>query len=250
MREAAEALDDRAMAMRVVEHVGVLGRCRGEPGEQAHRLVLHRQALGVLERQVDEGAHERRQRFVLARADHPARRGERARIAGERARRAAKRIARELVEQEDLRERRSAASRPTPSSSPRRARSIERAEALADRGVERVVLREPRLRCVPMVGAVRRAEPEVEHRLRLAGRRLAHRALRRKPARVRSRPSARRRRPRRSPSCRLTCSCMLRCGERRRAPGSARTGTSQASTLPARRDPRGERRPTTPARRG
>ena len=87
VREAAEALDHGAMTMR---RSRACRRARGasldEPGEEADRLVLHRQPFGMLEGQVDEAAHERRQRLVLARADHAARRGERARVAGERSR--------------------------------------------------------------------------------------------------------------------------------------------------------------------
>ena len=50
----AEALDHVAMTMRVVEHVACSGASRTSSREEADRLVLHRQPLGVLERQVDE----------------------------------------------------------------------------------------------------------------------------------------------------------------------------------------------------
>src|SRR5207245_2565938 len=103
-----------------------------------------RHALGVLERQVREGTHQRWQRLVLARADHPARRGERARIARERSRRAAEGVASELVEQNDLRQRRPRRVAPRlqlPAQGP----LDERAEAIANARVEGRVLAEPGL---------------------------------------------------------------------------------------------------------
>ena len=71
----------------------------------SQRLLLNRQALGVFEGQVGEGALLRRQCLVLACRHHRLRRGERARVAGEGARRAAPGVAGELVEQDDLCER-------------------------------------------------------------------------------------------------------------------------------------------------
>src|SRR5436190_13414586 len=231
MRESAEALDHLAMTMRVIEHVRQLWRLAHELGEKPDRLVLHRQPLGVLEGQVDERAHERRQRLVLARADHPARRGEGACIACKRPRAAAKSIAGELVEQEDLRQRRARLVAPGLELAAQRPLD-ERAEVLANGGVESRVLHEPGLARAAEFAAAGRAEPEVQHGAGFARPRLAHRGSadkRRGWISTERLPSA----TQTMPSCRLTWSCMLRWASK----ASSRLcseGTSHASTLPAR----------------
>ena len=237
VREAAEALDHRAMPMRVVEHRRLLGRFADEPREQADRLVLHRQAL----------RHARTAGRRIARMNGGSASSWRAptiRLAAASARaspanaraRAAKGVARELVEQEDLRQRTGAASSAQASSSPRSARSIERAEALADRRVERGVLGEPGLARAAVLGAAGRAEPEVEDRVGRRWRggrssRLAPTSRRGWISTERS-PSA----TQTMPSCRLTCSCMLRCASAASAAALLGRRSATPSTLPARVD--------------
>lgn len=64
--------------VRVGQHVGHRRCCGGEADEEPHGFVLHRDALGVLERLVDERALLGPQRLVLARADHRGRGAQRA----------------------------------------------------------------------------------------------------------------------------------------------------------------------------
>ena len=70
MRKSSEAIDEDAVPVGVRQHVLELGGGGGQAREKSYRLVLHGQALGMLERHVDEGTHERRQAFILTRADH------------------------------------------------------------------------------------------------------------------------------------------------------------------------------------
>src|SRR6185295_7232870 len=134
---------------------------------------------------VGEGAHQRRQLLVPARADERARRGERLCISGERAPVAAERVARELVEHDDAGERAFGCRRPGIELATQRPLD-RRAEALGDAAVEVLVLDEPRLALRAMLGAAGRAEPEVEHVLRAdcARSRVAHR-----PPPIRSTPT-------------------------------------------------------------
>ena len=111
----------------------------------------------MLERHVQEPALVAVERAILAGVDGGLRRRERLRIAGERARRVAERVARELVEQEDARERAAWCRRPVAVSACER-RLDRRAEARTDLGVERGILAEP-----GGARSVRRgAEPERE----------------------------------------------------------------------------------------
>jgi hypothetical protein len=96
----------------------------------------------VLERHVDEGSHEGRERFVLARTDGLGGSGERARVAGKCSRRATKGIARELVEHDDPGQRRVRFVGPGIELAAQRLLD-GRAEVLAHRSVEGLVLDPP-----------------------------------------------------------------------------------------------------------
>src|SRR4051812_24492954 len=96
----------------------------------------------MLEREVDEAALERREREILLPANPRARRIEGARVAGEGARGVAEGVARELVEQEDARERALGSRGPCVELAAQRALD-ERAEARGDLRIERRVLAPP-----------------------------------------------------------------------------------------------------------
>ena len=156
----------------------------------------------------------------------------RASPANERAR-AAKGVAGELVEEEDLRQRRSAARRPRPRARRAgRARSARRS-ARGSAASKASSLANQALRALPysaLPGAPNQKSSTASASLAVG---VAHRALaptsRRGWISTERSPSA----TQTMPSCRLTCSCMLRCASK----ASSRLcsdGTSQASTLPAR----------------
>jgi len=103
VRVAAEARDDVEMLLRPRQRLGEpFGR---QLAEQAQRFVLVGHLLGVLERQVGEPALERRQLQVAAVGDQLPGDRQRRGIAGERTRAVAVHVARELVEQQDQRQR-------------------------------------------------------------------------------------------------------------------------------------------------
>jgi hypothetical protein len=141
-------------------------RCLCEAREQAHRLVLHRDALGMFERQVDEGALLGRERFVLARAHHRGRGAQRARITGERARRVAQGVAGELVEQQDVGERAVRLGCPADELAAQRTFD-QRGETLGDVAVGRRALLEPHRAQRATLGVAFGREPEVDDRLRI-----------------------------------------------------------------------------------
>ena len=210
MREAAEALDHRAMPMRIVEHRRQLRRCRHEPGEEADRLVLHRQAFGMLERQVGEGAHATAAALRPG-ASRPARSPRRAPAHRRRTRARSPRKALRVNWSSSRMRARAPARRRRPGVELAAQRPLDgRAEALDDAAIERRVLDEPDLARAAVLGAARRAEPEVEHVLRPDRRRRRRRSSALQPLRSRSAPSARRRTTKTAPSWRFTCSCMLR----------------------------------------
>ena len=76
-----------------------------ERGEQQQRLALVAQILAMLERHVEEAAPLRRHAVVIAALDRALGDGERQRIGRELIGMAAEHVARELVEQDDRRER-------------------------------------------------------------------------------------------------------------------------------------------------
>jgi hypothetical protein len=89
VREAAEARDHAAVAVRIVEHVVEAGVFGGQRREQLDGALLHEGVLGVLERHVDEGALQRRQFLVGAAVGQLARGHQGQRVAGEGLRRVA-----------------------------------------------------------------------------------------------------------------------------------------------------------------
>ena len=98
MRKASEADDHLAVAMRKVD-VARHRRIFAHGFEQADGLVLVRQRLAVLERQVDEGAGDIGQLPVQAPRHHIARQRQRLSVGGESLGRTAEQIARELIAQ-------------------------------------------------------------------------------------------------------------------------------------------------------
>src|SRR5882672_9576107 len=96
MREAAETLDDLAVALRIAQQIGAEGRAQ-LAGEA---LVVER--FAVFKGEIGEQALVRRQ-FRRAR-QQPARRRSRRRIGGESAGLAAKHVAGKLVKENDQRE--------------------------------------------------------------------------------------------------------------------------------------------------
>src|SRR5262245_44788016 len=163
MREAAEARDDVVMALRPLREAGERGLVALELREQPQRLALHREVLGVLERQVDELALHAGEPAVATAGHQRARRRERASVARERARGAAKDVARELVEHDDLRQRADWHRGPVFELA-REGALDQRTEASAALGVERRILDEPLVARRAVQRIVGRAEPEVEHR--------------------------------------------------------------------------------------
>ena len=112
-----------------------------------------------------------------------------------------------------------------------RARSARRSARGSSRRTPSSLV-EPDVARAAVLGAARRAEPEVEDGVGLGSRRGAHRRSlesRRGWISTERVPSA----TQTIPSCRLICSCMLRSASKDRA-RLCSEGTSQASTLPAR----------------
>src|SRR3981189_376267 len=104
MRKAAEAANHLRVALRPIERSGETG-FRRQCAEQGERTLLHRRILAVLERHVQKPALRWRELTIESARDRILRGGERALIAGERLGGTAKRIARELIEQDHARER-------------------------------------------------------------------------------------------------------------------------------------------------
>src|SRR3954453_12834278 len=102
MREAAEFANDLTMAIRVIGRLvtEIAAQCL----EQADRLILVREILGMFERQVDEDPLDGGERRVEAGGDHAARDVPGVRVGGERLGRTPEHIARQLIEQYDQRE--------------------------------------------------------------------------------------------------------------------------------------------------
>src|SRR5688572_21694832 len=100
MREPAELADDRVMLARPT-----VGICTGQRLMQAHRDLLVLEILGMLEGQVEKETQQRIDLRVVLGGDGLPREIARERIGGVSVRRAAEDVARNLVEQQQQRER-------------------------------------------------------------------------------------------------------------------------------------------------
>src|SRR3982750_3381120 len=140
MRKAAEALHDFGVALRPPQGVGQSVAC--EPGEELERARLDRSTFRMLKRHVEKPPLEERELAIRTLRHGPVRGGERFDIARECARRAAKRIARELIEEQHARDASARGRRPLPIAAGER-KINGCAEALADLAIERIVLAEP-----------------------------------------------------------------------------------------------------------
>jgi hypothetical protein len=153
--EAAEADDDVAVDDHPLGHLGI--RCLGG---QRQALVLVGQVLRVLERQQHELPHRRRHGQVPAVRRGSPRDGAGLGVGGEGVGGSAVEVARELVEQQEQRQR--PLGRPGPGVElAARGAVMVRLEAFADRRIEDVVLG------VPLLGA--RFGPEAEDVVRRRG---------------------------------------------------------------------------------
>ena len=156
MREAAEARDNVAMVPPVAL-VLLVGRL----GEQRHRHLLVGQRLGVMERRVEEGAHRRLERHLVAARHGDARRHQRRGIAAIGLDRLAVDVPRELVAEDDQRQR--PVRRVGPGRELARHGALDQAaEALADLGVEGGCALPPDLAPLAVLGMAEREVPEIE----------------------------------------------------------------------------------------
>ena len=119
MRIATESAHDHRVLLGPLQRRPVTG-VAGELPEKLERTLLDREILAVLERQVAEPSLELVEAAIVACLDRALRQPERESVSRERAWRVAEHVARELVEQEDARQR-AARSR-----APRRESSAER----------------------------------------------------------------------------------------------------------------------------
>ena len=106
MRKASEALDDRAVSLGVVEHLGegflqLLRRLAQQPPAGGHRFLLHLATLGVLQRHVEEDPLHRIERGICPRLHARERERERLLVEIEGACAAPEHVARKLVEDDD-----------------------------------------------------------------------------------------------------------------------------------------------------
>ncbi len=101
--EAAELVDDIAVAVGVID--GQFAQRLAEGFEQADRLVLGRQVLGMFERQIDEAALGRMQGQIVTAGDGRAGDRQGLGVGGEGLGRSAVQVAGELIEQDQQRER-------------------------------------------------------------------------------------------------------------------------------------------------
>lgn len=138
MRKPSEAPDDFIM----FNSEGKVHRSRQARFEQHHRAFLNCEIFGMHERHIKEGALLRRVKEIETPAERLARDVERRCVLGESGRRVAIDIARELVEQNDQRER--MARMRAPRVQPLRCSgAMKRAETLADPCIKRSVAAEP-----------------------------------------------------------------------------------------------------------
>src|SRR5205085_1318461 len=106
VRKASEALDDRAVSLGVVEHLGegflqFLRRLAQQPPAGGHRFLLHLETLGVLQRHVEEDPLHRIERGICPRLHARERERERLLVEIKGACAAPEHVARKLVEDDD-----------------------------------------------------------------------------------------------------------------------------------------------------
>src|SRR5881275_1159851 len=106
VRKASEALDDRAVSLGVVEHLGegflqLLRRLAQQPPAGGHRFLLHLETLGVLQRHVEEDPLHRIERGICPRLHARERERERLLVEIEGACAVPEHVARKLVEDDD-----------------------------------------------------------------------------------------------------------------------------------------------------